>query len=95
MSLALWTGINVPLLLSMVAITIGTLIFVFRNPIRAWQQRTLPNLSFNALYRWVLSSIDRAAYWRHACRAVICAYIWHHDRGMVALVVGFGFGTSA
>jgi multicomponent K+:H+ antiporter subunit A len=61
-SLALWTGINVPLVLSMVAITLGSVLFLFRDRIRAWQQRTLPNLSFNALYAGVLRAIDRAAY---------------------------------
>jgi multisubunit Na+/H+ antiporter MnhB subunit len=59
----LFHGLTVELLLSMGAITLGTLIFVFRSPIRAWQQQLLPELSFNALYRWVLKAIDRAAYW--------------------------------
>lgn len=61
-SLALWTGINVPLLLSVVAVTLGTVIFYFRAPIRRWQQGFAPNLSFNALYAWVLQAIDRGAY---------------------------------
>jgi NADH:ubiquinone oxidoreductase subunit 5 (subunit L)/multisubunit Na+/H+ antiporter MnhA subunit/multisubunit Na+/H+ antiporter MnhB subunit len=62
-SFVLFHGLTVELLLSIVAITLGTLLFVFRGPIRAWQQQLLPELSFNALYRWVLKTIDRAAFW--------------------------------
>jgi multicomponent K+:H+ antiporter subunit A len=60
-SFVLFHGLTVELLLSAVAITLGTVIFVFRRPIRAWQDQVLPNLTFNALYRWVLAAIDRAA----------------------------------
>lgn len=60
-SLALWTGLNVPLLLSIVAITLGSAIFFFRRPVRAWQMRIAPRLSFNAVYDWLLRGIDAAA----------------------------------
>jgi NADH:ubiquinone oxidoreductase subunit 5 (subunit L)/multisubunit Na+/H+ antiporter MnhA subunit len=60
-SLALWHGINVPLLLSIVAVTLGSIIFYFRAPIRARMESLLPNLSFNALYDGVLAGIDRSA----------------------------------
>jgi NADH:ubiquinone oxidoreductase subunit 5 (subunit L)/multisubunit Na+/H+ antiporter MnhA subunit len=59
----LFHGLTVELLLSIAAITLGTLLFVFRSPIRSWQQQLLPELSFNALYRWVVEAIDRAAYY--------------------------------
>jgi len=60
-SLALWHGINVPLILSVVAITLGAIIFLFREPIRARQTRLLPRLSFNAVYQGVMALIFRAA----------------------------------
>ncbi|MFN2135013.1 MAG: hydrogen gas-evolving membrane-bound hydrogenase subunit E [Candidatus Promineifilaceae bacterium] len=62
-SFVLWHGLTVELLLSAVAITLGVVLFIFRDRVRAWQQGLLPDLSFNALYRWVLAGIDRAAYW--------------------------------
>jgi multicomponent K+:H+ antiporter subunit A len=62
-SFVLFHGLSVELLLSIVAISAGMLLFVFRSPIRAWQQQLLPDLTFNALYRWMLTGIDRAAYW--------------------------------
>lgn len=93
-SLALWTGINVPLLLSLVAISLGILIFIFRDRIRAWQQRTLPDLSFNALYRWVLGAIDRAATAATRLQTGnLRVYLSVILGGMVVLVVGFA-GTS-
>ncbi len=60
-SLSLWTGINVPLLLSAVAISLGAILFLARDPVRAWQQRTLSWLSFDAVYDGVLRLIEQAA----------------------------------
>ena len=60
-SLALWTGLNVPLLLSVVAITLGSLIFVYRQPIRQWQQQFAPGLDLNRLFAAMLRGIDGLA----------------------------------
>lgn len=60
-SLALWTGINVPLLLSMVAISLGGLIFLLRNRIRPWMQQLVPQFSLNRAYAAVLEGIDWSA----------------------------------
>lgn len=61
-SLALWTGINVPLILSAVAITLGAGIFWQRARVRDWQARVSERLSFNQVYAGALWLIDRAAY---------------------------------
>lgn len=58
----LFHGLTVEFFLSLVAITLGTLIFLFRHRIRAWQDRMLPGLAFNRLYEWVLRAIDGGAY---------------------------------
>jgi len=60
-SLALWTGLNVPLLLSMIAISIGTVIFIYRQRITAWMQSvwTLPTL--NDLFNGLIQGIDKLA----------------------------------
>lgn len=65
-SLELWHGINVPLMLSAVAITLGALLFVFRQPVRDRQKALAPRLTFNALYSGVLAGIFAAG--RHATR---------------------------
>ncbi|MCB8943635.1 MAG: DUF4040 domain-containing protein [Ardenticatenaceae bacterium] len=60
-SLALWTGLNVPLLLSLLAIGLGSLLFWQRRRLVAWQHR-LPDGSFDHLYEGVLGALDKAAW---------------------------------
>lgn len=62
-SLALWTGINVPLLLSIVAISLGVLIFRHRHALRALQNRVPERYAFEQLYKGVLAGSDRLAFW--------------------------------
>jgi multicomponent K+:H+ antiporter subunit A len=61
-SLALWTGINIPLILSGVAVTLGTTIFAFRHPIRRFMGITGERFTLNELYAWSLKAIDAASY---------------------------------
>lgn len=57
-SLALWAGLSVPLLLSIVAVACGLLIFTFRTQVRAIQTRIAPNLTINSLYSYTIKGID-------------------------------------
>jgi multicomponent K+:H+ antiporter subunit A len=57
-SLALWAGLSVPLLLSIVAVACGLLIFTFRTQVRAIQARIAPNLTINTLYTYTLNAVD-------------------------------------
>ena len=57
-SLALWAGLTVPLLLSIIAVSGGMLIFLFRRQVRSIQARIAPNLTVNALYGIALKGID-------------------------------------
>ncbi len=57
-SLALWTGINVPLVLSIVAVTLGLLLFWQRGRVRPALMAFLPNLTVNAFFDGTLSSLD-------------------------------------
>lgn len=61
-SLALWTGINIPLILSGVAIVLGTLTFAYRVRVRALMALVSERLTLNSLYNGVLLLIDRGAY---------------------------------
>ncbi|HSH04220.1 MAG TPA: hydrogen gas-evolving membrane-bound hydrogenase subunit E [Anaerolineae bacterium] len=58
-SLALWTGINIPLLLSMGAITAGLILFSQRS----WLIKREERWSFNRVYDGVLGGMDRLAFW--------------------------------
>ena len=62
-SLALWTGLNVPLLLSAIAISAGLLIFYFRARVRAVLLSRSNGFGFQDIYEGVLAGIDRLAAW--------------------------------
>jgi multicomponent K+:H+ antiporter subunit A len=90
-SLALWTGITVPLLLSVVAVSLGTGLFLFRHRVRAWQMRISERWSVNSLYSWLLSLIDHAAGLATRLQGGnLRTYLVVILLGMVALVAGFG-----
>jgi uncharacterized MnhB-related membrane protein len=61
-SLALWTGINIPLILSGVAVVSGGIIFSQRTRLRPRMASIAPELSINRLYQGVLRLIDVGAY---------------------------------
>ncbi len=60
-SLALWTGITVPLMLSVIAVVSGGVLFLARDQVRAVQDRMPERLSFNTLFAWSLRVIDAVA----------------------------------
>jgi multicomponent K+:H+ antiporter subunit A len=89
-SLALWAGLTVPLLLSIIAVSTGLVIFAFRKPIRGLQGRIGGQFSLNTVYTWILGSIDRIAshvtrlqsgYLRHYLLAILT--------GMIIIVILF------
>lgn len=85
----LFHGLTVELALSVVAITLGTLLFVFRRPLRVWLGGILPNASFNALYRWTLTAIDKGAYWSTRVQAgQLRTYLVVMITAVILLVVG-------
>ena len=61
-STTLFHGLTVELALSIAAISLGIIIFVFRHRIRAWQAEILPAATFNKLYGWVMAGIDKGGY---------------------------------
>lgn len=60
-SLALWTGLNIPLLLSAIAITVGSIIFYFRDAVRNFQTALLPNAQIPRAFDGFINGIDWAA----------------------------------
>jgi len=61
-SLALWAGITPPLILSIVAVSLGLILWRFRARVRALQNRVPERVSFNALYTGALRLLDGGAY---------------------------------
>jgi multicomponent K+:H+ antiporter subunit A len=62
-SLALWTGISVPLLLSVVVVISGLVIFLLRHPIRLFQTKFLPAFSMDRVYESVLNGLLSSGHW--------------------------------
>ena len=60
-SLHMWSGLSVPMVLSVVAVSLGTTLFLFRKPIRAIQERIWGRVSLDLLYDGVFWCIDAAA----------------------------------
>jgi multisubunit Na+/H+ antiporter MnhB subunit len=58
----LWTGISVPLVLSVVAVSLGSILFIFRHRLRRLQARVSQRLTLNTGYAATLSLIDGAAH---------------------------------
>jgi multicomponent K+:H+ antiporter subunit A len=90
-SLALWTGINVPLVLSVVAVSLGTGLFLARHRIRALQMRVNARWSLNSLYVGLINLIDRAAWTATRLQnGQLRTYLAIILVGAIALVAGFG-----
>ncbi len=90
-SLALWTGLNIPLMLSGIAIGLGVLLFIFRQRVRAFQTRMIIKLSFNAVYTWVIKGIERIARWATRLQqGKLRTYLAIMLAGAIFLVIGYG-----
>lgn len=62
-SLALWTGLNIPLGLSLLALTLGTTALVTHRRWRPILERSEGVLACRRLYDFGLHAMDRAAWW--------------------------------
>jgi multicomponent K+:H+ antiporter subunit A len=62
-SLALWTGLNFPLLLSGVAISFGVVLFFYRQRLQRLQVRISPPFNVNTIYNVILNGMEKTAYW--------------------------------
>jgi NADH:ubiquinone oxidoreductase subunit 5 (subunit L)/multisubunit Na+/H+ antiporter MnhA subunit len=90
-SLALWTGITPPLILSLVAVTTGIVLFAFRQQVRTAQVRLTGQLTFNVLYSGVLRFIDHAAYLTTRTQGgLLRRYLMVMLIGTAGLIIFFG-----
>jgi multicomponent K+:H+ antiporter subunit A len=60
-SLALWTGLSAPLVLSVLAVGLGSILFLYRRQVRGIMLSLLPDFSLNQLYSFVVTGIDKSA----------------------------------
>ncbi len=93
-SFQLFYGLTVPFFLSVVAISLGLVLFIFRERVRAWQATLLPGLSFEAVYAGVLRTIDQLAYWATRLqRGKLRNYLLIMTGSTVLLLLGFSGGS--
>jgi multicomponent K+:H+ antiporter subunit A len=62
-SLALWTGLNIPLLLSIVAISLGLVIFAYRRQVIELYSRSHLRFTLSSLFDRLLQGIENSAAW--------------------------------
>lgn len=90
-SLALWTGINVPLMLSVLAITLGSLLFWQLLQVRPILSAFLPGFSFNGLYDGTLRGLGWLSQTATRLqRGQIRFYLSVMIVTTIALLIGFG-----
>jgi len=61
-SFAIWTGINVPLVLSVIAVSIGIALLVWRDRLAVVQRSFFAWVSLNHSYNRLIGGLDRAAF---------------------------------
>lgn len=84
-SLELFHGINLPLILSLIAISLGVALFISRSTVRSVLLRMDENLSLNRVYDATLAGIDRLARWATMTQA---GRVRHYLMVMVVTVLG-------
>lgn len=60
-SLAIWHGFNLPLLMSAIALALGVLVYMLRQHLFAWHDKTIAYLDARIIYRFVLNNVARLA----------------------------------
>lgn len=90
-SLKIWQGLNVPFLLSLVAISIGSVLFWGRSYVRNLQIQLDPPWKFEQLYMWVLNTTDNiASYATRLQMGRLRTYLFIILLSVVILVLGLG-----
>ncbi len=90
-SLALWAGITPPLILSIVAVSLGLTLWFLRSRVRALQQRVPERISFNAWHTGVLRLLDRGAYLATRTQSgQLRRYLTVMLAGLTILMLAFG-----
>ena len=89
-SFALWTGLNIPLALSVIAIAGGCVLFWQRQRLIALQ-KSAPSFSFEVVYEAVLNGIDKLAFWATRIQTgQLHLYLSVIIVSMLAIVIYFG-----
>lgn len=90
----LYHGLTTELWLSVIAISLGFVIFWQRHRVRSWQNRLSQSWSIDAGYAHLLAAIDKAAFWATRLQmGNLRTYLVIMLVAALTLVVGFGWRT--
>jgi len=60
-SLAIWHGFNIPLMMSILALVLGVVVYMFRERLFAWHERRIADLDARIIYHFIFNSITKLA----------------------------------
>jgi len=60
-SLAIWHGFNIPLMMSILALVLGVVVYMFRERLFAWHERKIADLDARIIYHFIFNSITKLA----------------------------------
>ncbi len=90
-SLAIWTGLQPPVLLGAGAITLGAILFRYRRPVRALEILVEQKFTLDIIYAGILGTVDRlAALATRIQQGRLRAYLVTILAGLCVLLVLFG-----
>ncbi len=60
-SLSIWHGVNIPLMMSMVALGLGVVVYIFRQRLFTWYDRRVAHFDARVVYYFFLSKVRKLA----------------------------------
>jgi multicomponent K+:H+ antiporter subunit A len=97
-SLAIWHGFNLPLIMSILALVLGAMVYVFRERLFAWHERRVEGLDARIIYHFIFNNITTLAnaVTRSFDKGSLQnAIAWMMGAAFFAGVIGFMSGSSS
>lgn len=91
-SLAIWHGFNLPLMMSMIALVLGVVVYMFRERLFKWHDSRIAHLDARIIYHFIYNSITTMANGITRCfdkGSLQNAIAWIIGTAFVAGVIGF------
>jgi multicomponent K+:H+ antiporter subunit A len=96
-SLAIWHGFNIPLKMSIIALVLGVVVYIFRERLFTWHERRIADLDARIIYHYIFNSITKLAngITRSFDKGSLQnAIVWIIGTAFVAGMIGFMSVTS-
>jgi multicomponent K+:H+ antiporter subunit A len=97
-SLAIWHGFNLPLVMSVLALVLGAVVYLYRERLFAWHERKVERLDARIIYHFIFNHITTVAnvVTRSFDKGSLQnAIAWIMGTAFFAGVIGFMYGSSS